>query len=217
VIRTHKRCPKCRKTKAVSEFYKVASTSDRFRSWCKKCHLSRQKIRYRKNRTAHLAQNRRWYKENKASRLAQCRIYEQSLVGSRLRVVTGLVMHHPGLSRVTAEKFMELIFYSEAECSVCGLKEGQRARLKAKGWGWLAGIGSRLELDHKDGNNRNHAITNLRPLCRHCNSYRGANERSDHETLVHAHKHYSQIPASQTWWLRPVVYQKGMNEVSCNF
>lgn len=187
-----KRCPRCRETKPRSEWRKNRNKYDGLQSYCTIC----------QNYNA---------KESK-KRTGGPKRWAESLSGSKCQWIARAKYAHPGLAKGTAEYLADKIFNLNTSCVICGLPEGQRQRLKRDGWGWVPGIRNRLEIDHISADRKDNRIENLRVLCGHCNNYRGQNERSDHETLVHAHKYWEILPARHIgWWLKTITYQKGTN------
>lgn len=200
-MRTHKWCPRCQETKPVSEWGKNAGRYDKLQVWCKMC----------------TRVSRRLTGEYGLQKAAYNKIYGESLPGSMRNVVRNFISDHPGMAREVAEEMMEKVFNLDSRCVICGLPEGQRTRMKLRGWGWVEGIGRRLSIDHIDPFTNDHSRGNLRILCVFCNRTRGAALWFDHQVLAKAHRHWgNKLPNRWLWWLTPLIYEKGGNDkVSC--
>jgi len=166
-------CSKCRENKPVSEFWKSRHQPDGLHNQCKVCARAASKEDYKKHREARLARqtaynhsargrttNLRYYRTEKGQ--ATLRRNWQSEKGQHSRR-RRRVQQADAEGHHTRGEFEALCKECEHRCLACG-KE------------FLFTFGERLVADHvvpisKGGSDN---IDNIQPLCRSCNSIKGA-------------------------------------------
>jgi len=178
-------CGRCREERPSTEFRWRSGRSGALHSYCKLCH----------NATS----NKPW-KERPATSHEYNRLYNGSTPGA----ARGL-RHIHGMTRELSEHWAAILMNPGSRCAVCGVPNYVIKTYREKGWpfflGKRHGRGSapRLTLDHiVPGCNKG----GFRPLCKLCNSLRGAATMTDEEVLIVVREKWQWFTGPRfLWWL----------------